>query len=69
MREKKPDTKNLMRLSLSTQDYSPVSQAQGSNFKLLVTQPKSKKNRNGPRTSLIGPGGAGRWEKPSTKIS
>ena len=42
--------------------HSLVSQAPGSHFEMLITQPKSKKNPNGPRTSLMGPGGAG-WGK------
>jgi len=47
---------------------SLVSQAPGSHFKMLVTQPRSKKNQNGPRTSLMGPGGAV-WEKTDFKKS
>jgi len=34
---------------------SPVSYAPGSHFKMPITQPKGKKNQNGPRTSLVGP--------------
>ena len=34
-----------------------MSQAPGSHFKMLITQPRSKKNQNGLRTSLMGPGG------------
>jgi len=45
-----------------------VSQALGSHFEMLITQPKSKKNQNGPRTSLMGPGGAV-WEKTDHKKS
>jgi len=43
--------------------------AQLSHFKMLITQPRSKKNQNGPRTSLMGPGGAVWGKKPTTKIS
>jgi len=46
---------------------SSVHRTPGSPFKMLITQPRSKKNRNGPRTSLMGPGGAFLGEKPSTK--
>ena len=35
---------------------------------MLITQPRSKKNQNGPRTSLKGPGGAV-WEKTDYKKS
>ena len=35
----------------------------GEQFKMLITQPRSKKNQNGPRTSLMGPGGAVWGEK------
>ena len=34
---------------------------------MLITQPRSKKNQNGPRTSLMGPGGVVWGKKPSTK--
>ena len=34
---------------------SPVHRTPGSHFKMLITQPRSKKNQNGPRTSLMGP--------------
>ena len=37
---------------------SPVSQAPGSHFKMLITLPRSKKYQNVPTTSLMGPGGA-----------
>ena len=37
---------------------SAVSQAPPSHLKMLVTQPKNEKNQNGPRTSLLGLGGA-----------
>ena len=46
---------------------SPVHRTPGSHFKMLITQPRSKKNQNGPRTSLMGPGGAVWGKKPSTK--
>ena len=46
---------------------SPVHRTPGSHFKMLITQPRSKKNRNAPRTSLMGPGGAVWGKKPSTK--
>ena len=39
----------------------------GSHFKMLTNRPRSKTNRNGPRTSLMGPGGAVWGKKPSTK--
>ena len=48
---------------------SPVSQAPGSHLKMLITQPRSKKNQNGPRTSLMGPGGAVWGEKTDYKKS
>ena len=41
---------------------SPVHMTAGSHFKMLITQPRSKVNQNGPSTSLMGPGGAV-WEK------
>ena len=44
-----------------------MSQAPGSHFKMLITQPRSKRNQNGPRTTLMGPGGAVWEKKPSTK--
>ena len=43
-------------------DY-PVSQEPGSHFKSPISPWKSKKNLNGPRTSLMGPGGADLWRK------
>ena len=46
---------------------SPVHRTPGSHFKMLITQPRSKKNRNSPRTSLMGPGGAVWGKKPRTK--
>ena len=46
---------------------SPVHRIPGSHFKMLITQLRSKKNRNGPRTALMGPGGDVWGEKPSTK--
>ena len=39
----------------------------GSHFKMHITHPRRKKNQNGPRTSLMGPGGVVRGKKPSTK--
>jgi len=41
---------------------SPVHRTPGSYFKMLITQPRSKKNQNGPRISLMWPGVAV-WEK------
>ena len=34
---------------------------------MLITQPRRKKNQNGPRASLKGPEGAVWGEKPTTK--
>jgi len=47
---------------------SPVSQAPGSHFIMLITQPRSKKNQNSPRTSLMVPGGVV-WGKTEYKKS
>ena len=47
--------------------YFPVHRTPGSHFKMLITQPRNKKNQNGPRTSLMGPGGVVWGKKPSTK--
>jgi len=44
---------------------SLVHRTPGSHFKMLITQPRSKENQNGPRTSLMGPGGAVWGKKPS----
>jgi len=46
---------------------SPVHRTPGSHFKMPITQPIGKKNRNGPRTCLMGPGGVVWGKKPSTK--
>ena len=45
-----------------------MSQAPGSHFKMLIIQPRSKTNQNGPRTSLMGPGGVV-WGKTEYKKS
>ena len=36
---------------------------------MLITQPRSKKNQNGPSTSLMGPGGVVWGEKTEYKKS
>ena len=36
---------------------------------MLITQPRSKKNQNGPRTSLMGPGGVVGGKNRVQKIS
>ena len=46
-----------------------MSQAPGSHFKMLITQPRSIKNQNGPRTSLMGPGRAVWGKNRLQKIS
>ena len=38
-----------------------------SHFKMLITQPRSKTTQNGPRTSLMGPGGVVWGKNQSTK--
>ena len=45
-----------------------MSQAPGIHFKMLITQSRSKKNQNGPRTSLMGSGGVV-WGKTEYKKS
>ena len=55
-----------------SQDFwvnSPVFQALGSHFKMLITQPNAKKNWNGPRKSPLGQGGAVWWKNQILKIS
>jgi len=46
---------------------SPVHRTPGSHFKMPITQPIGKKNWNGPRTCLMGPGGVVWGKKLSTK--
>ena len=46
---------------------SLVHRTPGSHFKMPITQPMGKKNQNGPRPSLIGPGGVVWGKKPSTQ--
>ena len=48
---------------------SPVHRTPGSHFKMLITQPIGKKNRNRPRTCLMGPRGAVWGEKTEYKKS
>ena len=48
---------------------SPVSQAPGSHFKMPITQPKGKKNLNGPRTSQVGSEWTDWWKKTGCKKS
>jgi len=35
---------------------------------MLITQPRSKQNQNGPSTSLMGPGGAVCGKKPHETV-
>ena len=46
---------------------SPVHRTPGTHFKMPITQPIGKKNQNGPRTCLMGPGGVVWGKKPNTK--